>query len=214
MVRERRCHTFLEALGGTFSPIDFNGFSVRLCFCCGKELINTALWGALVFVSEQLLAGPLVSKWKHTFSSHQDVKLYLNLAFFFSFLFFFFLFAVAEILIDLQIWLPNLVLTLQIQEGLPEPAGALTLEQITSPSSGTGLLAAWRQLMSGIGCQPSSCHAGGLSPRAAAAHLPATGSGSDICSWSQLWAAQRCQSPSASVLNPGARKGFWCQTTA
>lgn len=208
MARGRRCHTFLEALGGTYSPIDFNGFSVRLCFCCGKELLNTALWGALFFVSEQLLAKPLVSKWKHTFSSHQDVKLYLNLASFLS------LFAVAEILIDLRIWLLNLVLTLQILEGLPEPAGALTLEQIISPSSGTGLLAAWHRLMSGIGCQPSSCHAGGLSPRAAAAHLPATGSGSDICSWSQLWAAQRCQSPSASVLDPAARKGFWCQTTA
>lgn len=82
------------------------------------------------------------------------------------------------------------------------------------PLSGMALLAAWLGLMGGSRCQPSSCHAGGLSLRAAAAHLPAAGSGSDICFQSQLWAARRCQSPNASVLDPGARKGFWCQTTA
>lgn len=84
-----------------------------------------------------------------------------------------------------------------------------------SPSVGwMALLTAWLQLIGSTECQPSSCHAGGLSLRAAAAHLPAAGSGSDICFQSQLWAAWRCQSPNASVLDPGARKGFWCQTTA
>ena len=72
MAGGRRCHAFLSALQETFSPVAFSGVSVRLCFCCGKELLNTALWGSSVFVSEQLLAEPLVSKWKHTFSSHQD----------------------------------------------------------------------------------------------------------------------------------------------
>lgn len=84
MARGRRCHAFLSTLQGAFSPIDFNGASVRLCLCCGKELLNTASWGSLVFVSEQLLAKPLVSKWKHTFSSRQGCKPYLDLA---SFLF-------------------------------------------------------------------------------------------------------------------------------
>lgn len=80
MAGGRRCRTFLSALQGTYSPIDFNGASIRLCLCCGKKLLNTALWGSSAFVSEQLLAKPLVSKWKHTFSSHQGCRLYLDLA--------------------------------------------------------------------------------------------------------------------------------------
>lgn len=80
--RRERCHAFLSALQGNFSPIDFSGVSARSCLCCGKELLNTAWWGSLLFVSEQLLAKPLVTKWKHTFSSHQDWKPYLDLAFF------------------------------------------------------------------------------------------------------------------------------------
>lgn len=207
MAGGRRCHAFLSALQGTFSPIDFNGVSIKLCLCCGKELLNTASWGSSVFVSEQLLAKPLVGKWKHAFSSRQNCKPYLDSA---SFLFFGFLLLLRLCrFANLAPWLgADFTNPSWATEGGPD------LGADYFPSCGTALLAAWLQLISGIQCQPSSCHAGGLSLRAAAAHLPAAGSGSDICSWSQLWAAPRCQSPNASVLDPGARKGFWCQTTA
>lgn len=212
MAGGRRCRTFLSALQGNFSPTDFSGASARPCLCCGKELLNTASWGSLLFVSEQLLAQPLVTKWKHTFSSHQDCKPYLELAFFF-FSFTFCCCCRTDRLANLAPWLgadfTNPGLATEAGEGGGVwPRGGLF------PLSGMALLAAWLGLMGGSRCQPSSCHAGGLSLRAAAAHLPAAGSGSDICFQSQLWAARRCQSPNASVLDPGARKGFWCQTTA
>lgn len=199
-----------ECTARKFQSNDFSEASVRPRLCCGNELLNTASWGSLLFVSEQLLAKPLVTKWKHTFSSHTDGKPYLDLV---IFSFIFCCCCHSDRSANLAPWLgadftnPSLA-TEAGEGGSGWPWGG------SFPLSGMALLTAWLQLIGGPECQPSSRHAGGLSLRAAAAHLPAAGSGSDICFQSQLGAARRCQSPNASVLDPGARKGFWCQTTA